>query len=370
MNVKTEGTGVLSVTPPTFRVDLWREIDLIEEIARIHGFDKIPVTIPAIPAPGDIHDRKREFESAVRTALNGQGFTEVLNFSFISPQSADVLGLPEQDERRRFVRIANPLTEEQAVMRTTLLHGLLETMRRNVNAGSPDLKLFELGKIFIARAEGELPREVDKLALLLTGSRYGENWNFQGIGADFYDLKGALENLATCLRVADLCFVADPAIPYLHPGRAARVLIGSREIGCLGELHPDVLGQMDLRNPAFVLEIETEPLSGLKESAIRYREYSRFPSMGRDVAFVVGMEVEAGRMLSLVREAKEELLETVDVFDVYSGKGIPDGMKSIGLRFTYRSPSKTLTDDETGQVHGRMVKRIVESTGARIRGEE
>jgi phenylalanyl-tRNA synthetase beta chain len=370
MNVKAEGTGVLSVTPPTFRVDLWREIDLIEEIARIHGFDKIPVTIPAIPAPGDIHDRKREFESAVRTALTGQGFTEVLNFSFISPQSADVLGLPEQDEHRRFVRIANPLTEEQAVMRTTLLPGLLETMRRNVNAGSPDLKLFELGKIFTARAEGELPREVDKLALLLTGSRYGENWNFQGIGADFYDLKGALENLATCLRVADLCFVADPAIPYLHPGRAARVLIGSREIGCLGELHPDVLGRMDLRNPAFVLEIETEPLSGLKELAICYREYSRFPSMGRDVAFVVRMEVEAGRLLSLVREAKEELLETVDVFDVYSGKGIPDGMKSIGLRFTYRSPSKTLTDDETGQVHGRMVKRIMESTGARIRGEE
>ena len=370
MSVKTEGTGVLSITPPTFRVDLWREIDLIEEIARIHGFDKIPVTIPAIPAPGEIHDRKREFESAVRTALNGQGYTEVVNYSFITPQSADVLGLPEQDECRRYVRIANPLTEEQAVMRTTLIYGLLDTMRRNVNAGSPDLKLFELGKIFISRAEGELPREVDKLAVLLTGSRYGQNWHFQGLDADFYDLKGVLENLATCLRARDLRFVADSAIPCLHPGRAARVLIGSKEIGYLGELHPDVLGRMDLRNRAFVLEIETEPLSGLKELAIRYREYSRFPSMGRDVAFVVGMEVEAGRMLSLVWEAKEELLETVDVFDVYSGKGIPDGMKSIGLRFTYRSPSKTLTDDETGQVHGRMVKKIVESTGARIRGEE
>jgi phenylalanyl-tRNA synthetase beta chain len=247
---------------------------------------------------------------------------------------------------------------------------LLETMRRNVNAGSTDLKLFELGKIFVARAEGELPREVDKLALLLTGSRCGENWHSQGVGADFYDLKGVLENLAACMRAEDVRFVADPAIPYLHPGRAARVLIGSREIGCLGELHPDVLGRMDLRSRAFILEIETVPLSGLKELAIRYRDYSRFPSMVRDVAFVVGIDVQAGRMLSLAREVEEELLETVDVFDVYSGKGIADGLKSIGLRFTYRSPSKTLTDDETGQVHGRMVKRIVESTGARIRGEE
>jgi phenylalanyl-tRNA synthetase beta chain len=127
---------------------------------------------------------------------------------------------------------------------------------------------------------------------------------------------------------------------------------------------------MDLRSRAFILEIETVPLSGLKELAIRYRDYSRFPSMVRDVAFVVGMEVQAGRMISLARETGEELLETVDVFDVYSGQGISDGMKSIGLRFTYRSPSKTLTDDETGQVHGRIVKKIVESTGARIRGEE
>ncbi len=370
MSVKTAEKGALSVTPPTFRVDLWREIDLIEEVARILGYDKIPVTIPAIPIPGDIHDRKREFESALRTALHGQGYAEILNYSFVTPQSADLLGLDAEDERRQFVRIANPLTEDQAVMRTTLLHGLLETMRRNVNAGSADLKLFELGKIFIARGEGELPREVDTLSLLLTGLRYGENWHFQGVNSDFYDLKGVFENLAACLRVEDVRFVADPAIPYLHPGRSARVLIGSRDIGCLGELHPDVLRRLDLRNRAFVLEIETEPLRALKASEIHYREYSRFPSMVRDVAFVVPMEVQAGQMLSLAREAEEELLETVDVFDVYYGKGIDEGMKSIGLRFTYRSPSKTLTDDETSHIHGRIVKKIVESTGARIRGEE
>jgi phenylalanyl-tRNA synthetase beta chain len=369
MTVKKAGEGRLSVTPPTFRVDLWREIDLIEEIARLHGYDRIPVTIPPIPAPGDIHDRKMEFESAVGTAMNGQGFTEVLNYSFISPQSADMLALPETDERRRFVRIANPLTEDQAVMRSTLLYGLLETMRRNVNAGSPDLKLFELGKIFIARGEGELPREVEKLALLMTGARYGENWHFPGLAADFYDLKGALEHLASCLRLTGLRFVYDPDISYLHPGRAARVYLGEREIGCIGELHPDVLGRMDLRNRAFVLEIESDPLMGRGGAEIRCREYSRFPSMIRDVAFLVGTDMDAGRMFSLVREAGEELLETVDVFDVYSGKGIPEGMKSLGLRFTYRSPSRTLTDDETGQVHGRIVKRIVELTGARIRGE-
>lgn len=369
MTVEKEGKGVLSVTPPTFRVDLWREIDLIEEIARIFGYDKIPVTIPSIPVPGDLHDRKREFESAVRAALCGLGFSEVLNYSFISPNSADILAVPRDDERRRFVRIANPLTEEQAVMRTTLLYGLLETMRRNVNAGSPDLKLFELGKVFIANAEGELPREVDKVALLMTGSRYGENWHFQSLPADLYDIKGALETLAGALRVGGLRCEAAMNIPWLHPGRAARVLVGGREIGSLGELHPDVAARMDLRGRAFVLEIEAGPLTVGAERAVRYREFSRFPSMVRDVAFLVGMGTEAAKMIDLAGEAGEELLEKVDVFDVYSGKGIPEGLKSLGLRFTYRSASKTLTDDETGQVHGRIVKKIVEATGARIRGE-
>ncbi len=369
MSVKKDGRGSLSVTPPTFRVDLWREIDLIEEIARIHGYDKIPVTVPAIPVPGELHDRKREFESAVRSALNGQGFAEVLNYSFISPHSADALCCPEGDERRRFVRIANPLTEDQAVMRTTLLYGLLETMRRNVNAGSPDLKLFELGKIFIAGGEGELPREVDRIALLMTGSRYGENWHFQSLSADFYDIKGALETLAGALRAGGLRCEAASDISWLHPGRAARVFVGEREIGSFGELHPDVAGRMDLRSRAFVLEIDAEPLTGGAERVARYREYSRFPSMIRDVAFLVGLETEAAAMIALAGTAGEELLEKVDVFDVYSGKGIPEGMKSLGLRFTYRSASKTLTDDETGQAHGRIVKKIVESTGARIRGE-
>ncbi len=369
MTVKKEGKGVLSVKPPTFRVDLWREIDLIEEVARIHGYDKIPVTVPAIPVPGELHDRKREFESAVRSSLNGQGFTEVLNYSFISPLSAEVLALPEQDERRRFVRIANPLTEDQAVMRTTLLWGLLETMRRNVNAGSPDLKLFELGKVFIARDEGELPCEVNKLALLLTGARYGENWHFQSLTADFYDIKGALEALAGSLRAGEINCVAASDIPYLHPGRAARVFVAGKEIGSIGELHPDVAVRMDLRGRAYVLEIETDPLTGLAAADVRYREYSRFPSMLRDVAFLVGADVEAGRVIGLVKAAGEELLETVDVFDVYSGKGIPEGMKSLGLRFTYRSATRTLTDEDTGQVHGRLVKKIVEATGARIRGE-
>ncbi|HQL90979.1 MAG TPA: phenylalanine--tRNA ligase subunit beta [Syntrophales bacterium] len=369
MSVKREGKGVLSVTPPTFRVDLWREIDLIEEIARIHGYDKIPETIPAIPVPGELHDRKREFESAVRASLSGQGFSEVLNYSFISPRSADALALPAGDERRRFVRIANPLTEDQAVMRTTLLYGLLETMRRNVNAGLPDLKLFELGKIFIAAGDGELPREVDKIALLMTGSRYGENWHFQSLPVDFYDVKGALESLAGSLRVEGLRCEAATDIPWLHPGRAARVFVGGKEIGSFGELHPDVAGRMDLRGRAFVLEIEAEPLMGGGERPVVYREFSRFPSMVRDVAFLVGAETEAAGMIALAVSAGEELLETVDIFDVYSGKGIPEGMKSLGLRFTYRSASRTLTDDETSRAHGRIVSKIVESTGARIRGE-
>jgi phenylalanyl-tRNA synthetase beta chain len=323
MSVKKEGRGGLSVTPPTFRGDLWREIDLIEEIARIHGYDKIPVTVPAIPVPGELHDRKREFESAVRSALNGLGFAEVLNYSFISPNSAEVLGFPEGDGRRRFVRIANPLTEDQAVMRTTLLYGLLETMRRNVNAGSPDLKLFELGKIFIAAGEGELPRETDMIALLMTGSRYGENWHFQSLTADFYDVKGALENLAAALRVEGLRCEAAPDIPWLHPGRAARVYVGGREIGSFGELHPDVAGRMDLRGRAFVLEVEAGPLTGGAEGAVRYRDTPGSPPWCETWRSSSGWRRRPRKMIALAERQEKNCLKRLMFLMYIAAKVFP-----------------------------------------------
>jgi phenylalanyl-tRNA synthetase beta chain len=369
MTVEKGKGGYFEVTPPTFRVDLLREIDLIEEIARVRGYDAIPTTLPAIPAPEKIEDARRSFEDGVRTVLTGYGYQEVINYSFTTPASADVLGLAEGDDRRKFVRIANPLTEEQSVMRTSLLYGLLDTVRRNVRAGCHDLKIFELGKIFIHRKEGELPLEEERIGGLITGARYDRLWHFKDLEADFYDLKGCVENLLEALKIRDAEFLPRMDLPYLHPGRSCGIQVRGRDAGCLGEIHPDVLGRLDLPRRVTVFDLSVDVLLGTYSRKVSYREFSRFPAITRDVALLIRKDLDARRILEILRENHEELLENVDIFDVYSGKGIPEDVKSLGLRMTYRSAVRTLTDEEISPIHSRIIGNLVQATEARIRGE-
>jgi phenylalanyl-tRNA synthetase beta chain len=359
------------VTPPSFRVDISREIDLIEEVARLRGYGTIPESIPPIPVQADVKDRKKVLAERVRAFFNGCGFSEVINYSFTAPGSADVLAFRPEDERRRFVRIVNPLTDDQSVMRTTLLYGLLQTMKTNVNNGCVDLKFFEQGKIFIADAEdGLLPKEREMIGALITGARYDNLWHSKGLPSDFYDLKGCVENLFEALNMAKVSFQSAVDATCLHPGRACRIVVGDREAGVLGEIHPDVVEKMDLKRRAVVFELDFDLLAGHFTDAVITREIQKFPSSSRDVAFLIDRDVEAEKILGLARTEKEELLEKIEIFDVYIGKSIPDHMKSIALRFTYRSPGKTLTDEEVARAHGRIVERITGATGAKIRGEQ
>ncbi len=370
MSVERSGRD-FRVTPPTFRVDISREIDLIEEIARLRGYGNIPESIPPIPVQTDVKDRRKILEERVKTFFSGCGFSEAINYSFTTPASADVLGFQKDDERRRFVRIMNPLTEDQSVMRTTLLYGLLQTMKTNVNNGCFDLKYFEKGKTFIADTEeGILPREQEKIGALITGARYDNLWHSKGLQSDFYDLKGCVENLFRALNIADVSFRSAMDVTCLHPGRACRIYAGDREAGVLGEVHPDVLERMDLKRRAVVFEIDFDILAGQFSDDVITRDIQKFPSSSRDVAFLIGRDVEVEGILNLARAEKEELLEKIEIFDVYIGKSIPENMKSIALRFTYRSAGRTLTDEEVGRVHGRIVERIAGVTGARVRGEQ
>lgn len=360
------------VTPPTFRVDISREIDIIEEIVRIFGYDSIPTSLPSVSIRPDIRNKEKTLEDNIRNILNGQGYSEVINYSFITPQSANILGLEKNDERRKFVIIKNPLTEDQSVMRTGLVYGLLDTMRKNTNVGCFDLKIFEKGKAYILRGKGKLPLENERIGGLITGSRYHNLWYFKGLLSDFYDLKGCVENLFNGLMIQNVKFKTDANLPFLHPGKSCGVFVDNEEIGFVGEVHPEVLEKMDLKRSAVVFELDFDFLERLynnTESTV-YKEIPKFPSITRDVAFLVGRDVESGRLHDLVFEENEDLLEKVVVFDVYHGKNIPDGMKSLALRFTYRSPDKTLTDDEVDKVHNRIAERIVNLTKAKIRGKE
>jgi phenylalanyl-tRNA synthetase beta chain len=355
------------VTPPSFRVDIEREIDVIEEIARIRGYDYIPATLPSVSPATTKQEPRKAIEDRVRGALTGNGYSEVITYSFVSPKWVDHFGLSADDDRRRLLRIKNPLTEDLSVMRTTLLCGLLETMQRNSHMGSFDLKIFEIGKVFIAKESGELPLEKNHLGCLITGVHDEELWHSKRI-ADFYDLKGAVENIFADLRINGAEFRSDLRESFLHPVKSAGIVIGERQVGFIGEAHRDMLDALDLKEVAFLMELDLDILSEEFSNSVSYRDISRFPSITRDAALLIDKNMEAGKVIGFVREIREELLEKVCIFDVYEGKGIPDGLRSLGLRFIYRSAEKTLTDEEISTVHGRIVEKIVGLTGAIIRG--
>ena len=367
MVVEPEGDERFAVTPPTCRIDIVREIDLIEEIARLYGYDRAPSTLPAVSVITGVGEGKGTVEGRLREIMTGAGYTEVINYSFISQSAVDQLDIGEADERRCHVRIRNPLTEEQAVMRTTMVYSLLLNAKRNADCGRFDLKIFEVGRTFIGRGEGELPQEQNRAACLITGLRYEDRWHSRDLRADFYDLKGCVENILEVLRIPSSRFRSGIHEPILHPGKSCGVFSGEDRIGFVGEVHPDVLARMDLKGPIVVCELDLDRLAALFSAKTSFRSIPRFPSSSRDVAFLIRRELEAREVLLPAEDSHEELLEKVQIFDIYEGINLPTGMKSLGLRFSYRGADRTLTDDEVNEVHGRIVQRIVGVTGAAIR---
>ena len=368
MVLKQNGKGRYLVTPPTCRVDILREIDLIEEVIRLYSYDRVPVALPAFAVTEIAVIPRLDLEERIRQLLIGSGYTEIVNYSFGIPVATDILCLPEKDERRRLVRIKNPLGEDLSVMRTTMIYGLLETAKKNANNGSFDLSLFEIGRIFLRRKAGELPEEKNMLAGLLTGKLTDDLWGSRQ-NVDFYTLKGCLENIFFDLKLNNCRYNSTTIESFLHPGKSCGIYLDDQQIGFLGEVHPDVLEKIDLKNNVYVFEINLDILvSAYLDRNIAYQEISKFPAVMRDAAFVIPDTMEADQMLKIVLGQKEDLLENVSIFDVYSGKEMSEGTKSLGLRFSYRAPARTLTDLETNTVHDRIVQKTVNLTGAKIRG--
>jgi phenylalanyl-tRNA synthetase beta chain len=366
MTVLDEGGGKYLVTPPTFRVDIEREIDLIEEVVRMYGYDRVPVTVPAVSVKEMDVISRLALEERIRQLLTGGGYSEIINYSFTTPASAEELLLPPDDERRRFVVIKNPLTEDQSVMRTTMSYGLLDTLKKNMNNASFNLKIFEIGRIFLKRGDGDLPEEKNILAGLLSGKTSEDLWGLK-VNVDFYDLKGCLENIFYDLKLEKRRYRAEISEPFLHPGQSCFLYVNDTKIGFMGQVHPEVLEKMDIRSTAYLFEINLDVLEKQLNPRIHYMEVSKFPAVTRDVAFVIPLSMEADKMLEIVLSQREDLLENVGIFDIYAGKGLEEGTKSLGLRFSYRAPDRTLTDAEINSIHERIVNSTVRLTGAKIR---
>ncbi len=359
--------GRLIVRIPSYRPDLEREIDLIEEIARLYGYDKIPVTMPIGVVDATVPADHQRLQKKLRDMLVAAGFSETINYSFIAANAVDKIGLAEDDMRRRQVAILNPLSEEQAVMRTSLISSILETVTRNLNYRSTDLRLFELRPVFLSGG-GDQTDERLSLVAVLTGRREPDGWAQNSAQVDFFDLKGAVESMLTAFGLEKVRFTATPTQSYLHPGKSCALTTDSGMLlGYLGEVHPRTLSAFDIDQPVYLLDLNAEELLRQHVSRRSFTPLSRFPDVSRDTALLVGEDVRAEQILDILRQHKARTVEDLTLFDLYTGQGIPQGKKSIGIRIRYRDMTKTLTEEEVGKAHDRMINTLCEKLTAEIR---
>jgi phenylalanyl-tRNA synthetase beta chain len=403
--------GIDVVVPPLRRADVTREADLIEEVARIDGVEKLPATLPRGRPAGRLSREQRLRRRAV-DALVGRGLYETVGWTFTSPATLARLRLAPEDPRRAgAVALENPLSEEHALLRTTLLGSLLDSAAHNAARGQGDLGLFEVGTVFAAaapvagaRSEGSVddpaarayararrgPRETGvhehrALGVLLAGRVAPPTWQRPDPPrADLYAVKGVLEALGDALRVPIDCRPLAVAVPgeaaghtheearshpFLHPGRAAEVFAGEQPIGWLGELHPLVAGwELD---GAAVAELDLDRLILAAEGGAEARRYSdliSFPALRQDIAVILPVEVPAAAVLAVVREAGGKLLHEARVFDVYSGPQVGEGRRSLALALAYRAPDRTLADEDVAPVHERILSAVRERLGGELRG--
>jgi phenylalanyl-tRNA synthetase beta chain len=358
MEVRENGADSLRVTAPTYRVDLTREIDLIEEVARLHGFHRVPVTLPSGRVSPEKKTPMQVGVERARDLLSGFGFWEVITYSFISPQVLLDLRIPPNDRKARGLRIQNPLSEDQAVMRTTLVPGLLHTVRSNLHRQNLDLKLFELGRVFFPRGPEDQPEEVEFLGGILSGLREEESWAKPPAQCDFFDLKGTVEGLFEGMGVAEVQFLPNDQIPFLHPGKACRVCVKGEDIGILGEVNPAVGELFDLKEKVFLFELDFQKVVCRMTERRTFTPLPRYPAVARDLAVVVDEPVAAGDILQTLWKAGGGWIKEIRLFDLYRGNPVPSGRKSLAFRLVYQKEDRTLTDREVNEFHQQLVELL------------
>jgi phenylalanyl-tRNA synthetase beta chain len=358
----------VAVEVPSFRRDLTREIDIIEEVGRLHSYQAIPTALPQVRLEAVPRSPQRQASRQVLECLLGCGYTQVINYSFMPEEDLDRLQLPADDLLRRVVPLRNPLSKEAGVMRSTLIPSLLRTVALNLNRDLHDLMLFELSRVF-RRQNGIQPQEPQVLGLAATGMSIGQHWGQAMRPCDFYDLVGALDLITSRLGLKPWSVTAAP-MPYYHPGKSALITRGDEPIGVVGEIHPTVLAAFDLGQAVTLAEIDFERLIDQGVSPPQYRSIPRFPSVSRDVSVIVEAGVEAGQMLTFMQNFHADLLRDVRLFDVYVGQPVPIGRKSLTFALTYRADDRTLTDEEVNRIQTQVVEQLRQRFGAQLRGQE
>lgn len=366
----------LHVHVPSFRVDLEREADLFEEISRLYGFNNIPVTLPGVSISYPEQDPERIKRVNAVTIMTGSGFSEAINYSFVSSKYDDLLQLTESDVRRNHVRLLNPLTEDQDVMRTSLLPGLLENVKRNLNFQQTSCRLFEIGKIFLANQEAPLPSEPMRIAGVLSGDRYGDHASlyFKQQEVDIQDAIGGVETLLKEMRLISeqMQFVdtdSKSTEPFCEEGFALNILHNNTVIGTIGKLKNEILLELGIKRIVYYFDLDFSALTAIEPAPKSFTQLPVYPSVKRDIALVLPTGIASGELVKTVFSSGEKLVEHCELFDVYQGDKIEAGRKSVALSITYRSATKTLTEKNVEKAHTKMVKLLTETYGGSLREE-
>ncbi len=360
--------GVLVVTAPSWRYDISCDADISEEIARMHSYDKVESHNPELPLvqgrQAVIDDVREEMEDYLAAA----GLNEVMTYSFINPNNFDKMLLADNDARRQAIELMNPLSDEFKVMRTSMLPGMLNTAAYNQARQAESVKIFEIGKVFLPKALPlkELPEEKLVLCAVLTGRRSSLNWTEPKDEVDFYDMKGVVEGMLESLQMTDVKFVPVEQ-PYLHPGKSCAVEAGGKVIGWFGELHPTAAANFDLNGGVCVLELEVAPLVATATNVPQFVHLPKYPATSRDIAVVVPLNVSMEELENVVRTNAGALLKKVQVFDVYTGKQVAEGYKSMAFNLTFQADDRTLTDEEIDAVIKNVVEKVGEAYKAKLR---
>ena len=365
-DLSDDASGKLTFTVPSWRHDVAIEEDLIEEVARHTGFGRIGTELPPSSLSGEYHSTERS-KRALRRSLSALGFDEAINLSFIE-LSNDFELIPEfgGPGEENLVTLTNPIIEEASRMRQTLLPGLLNSVRHNINHGIRDVCLFELGRLFAANEPGELPREREALALVSTGGIVKANQAQAEREIDFFDLKGAFEAGVAAMNLPPLDF-ASAEVTHLQAGQAAGISFKGVRVGSIGRLAETIAGQYKFRQPIFVAEVDLTAFLETEELPVLYSPLPRFPSILRDVSLLLDRKITVAELLRAVHDQKVEHFVGAKFVGTYEGEGIPEGERSVTLRFEYRADDRTLRDEEVDEIHWRLVKALQEKFSAEVR---
>ncbi len=347
----------IEVTVPTFRNDIELEADLIEEIARIYGFDKIK----SVPLVGTLtkgeKSTQRTIEDKIKNILVGVGLNEITTYSFVSPKVYNKINLPEDSIQRKYVELINPLGEDYSVMRTTLIPNMMDVLTRNYNYGVEECFAFEIGNLFkpTSLPVKSLPKECKTLCIGMYGN------------TDYFDIKGIMDTLLSRLGIHDCEYIREERHNTFHSGRTANIIKNNHLLGIIGEIHPDVRENYGIKERVYTAEIDLETIIIFTNFNKKYKELPKYPATTRDIALVVDENSLVKDIEKIIWTQGKDLVEEIKLFDVYTGDQIPQGKKSIAYSIVYRSREKTLTDEEVTKVHDKIVNDLIKDLNASLR---